>query len=353
MNWIKNIGKFFANAFKLGWMISFIRSFFYSDYKASENSFTLSLRETICMIVTLGALFFAIFAPSLIELPRVSPSLLQDPSQARLIPPFFSLRELFGTDAYGRSIFSIFLLGLHKTFGVAVVAVLINAFITIPSALFIAYFRKPNGFSNSFWEVLLIFNPFLIYIIYISLFPVSLAASYLAVLISSMIYVFYNLYRDVLQLMQLPMMHIFKLEGINFRKSFTLILFPNLIPNMIRLLRRALVIIITELILINVMHLSAHANESHWGTSMYYAWIHRDLVPHALLTLTVLISVVLYCVLVALSILQNYISTMLARVREQRRLRRKLDLSFYFKVLERVDELDDEENQAIADKLEG
>ncbi|RIY35484.1 ABC transporter permease subunit [Psittacicella gerlachiana] len=270
--------------------------------QGQTNRKTITFHELVCFIIIFIALFYSFFGEFLIHLP-----LQKEIIPEQVVAPFESYAHLLGTDVYGRDLLDVFLLGIHKNYLVAIIIVLIDAFLVVPLALFLGFYFRKEGLLQSLTAPLTIFVSLFYYFVFSALFGPTLFIAALAVCLHIFIYTFSRVYRDVVQVMDTKMVHYFLLDGANFRQILRLVLLPTLIGKIFRLLRRALLLVVTELILIGVLQLGVSPTSVYWGNVMYQAWKYQAHAPYALLIITSLISVILYASFVIFEVGENFV----------------------------------------------
>lgn len=288
------------------------------DYKETEYSLGLSFWEVICLICMGIFYFYAFFAPWLINLPFstgiIDPTLISE--------PLSGYKHILGTDVYGRDLLDMLFLGLNKTFLIAVVCVLFHAVVTLPLAFYTGLMCRKNSFVNKLLEPLNLFPAIFLFLCLSAIVDASLLVIYIAVLLSTFIFVFFNTYRDVAQILELPLIRVMEMDGAHTHHILRLVLIPTLIPNILRLLRRTLVLTVSELIAIGALQFNLNPLGAYWGTIIRQAWRYASYNPYPLFLTFVFISFTLYCNSISFIVGEKFLHMRNLRIRRAHKQRR-------------------------------
>lgn len=278
------------------------------DYDEEKIRFNLTFVEAVSLIVLAGLVIFSLIAPLIIHVPRgtlADTGLTIDPSRIAL--PLTSYKHLLGTDVYGRDIIDLFLLGLNKTYLAAIICTAFHGLITVPIAIYSGMHMPANGFFYKLIEPVTLFPAIFVFVMLSGFADTSLLVIYIAVFLSTLVYIYSNTYRAVAQVLQARIMHTLHLDGATHWHIYRLIILPKLIPNLLRLLRRTFIIVVTELIVITALQINMNPLGVHWGTIINQAWYYNDYTPHALFIMLLLVAVSLYCNSKAFMIAERYL----------------------------------------------
>ncbi|RIY32049.1 hypothetical protein CKF54_05525 [Psittacicella hinzii] len=272
----------------------------------------VTFHEMICLIIVFVAIFYSLFGSWLISFPadQVVP-------QDELVAPFESYQHILGTDVYGRDLLDVFLLGIHKNYLVAIVIVLLDLFLIIPLALVFGFYFRKEGIIRSLTAPLTVFVSLFYYFVLIALFGPSLFIAASSVCLYIFIYTFHSIYRDVVQVMDSTMVRHLLLDGATFKQILRLVLLPTLIDKISRQIRRVLLLVVAELILIGVLQQGISPTSVYWGNVMYQAWLYQEQTPYALFIITCLVSIVLYATFVIFKLIEELVKESMQREREK------------------------------------
>jgi peptide/nickel transport system permease protein len=146
--------------------------------KDSIGRFTRNKAALISAFVLVIMIVIAIFGPSIAPYDPVKIG-----TGSRLTPP--SREFLFGTDQFGRDVFSRVLYGTRLTLQASVLAVIVAAGIGIPLGLIAGYAGKwPDNIISRFIDILLAFPGILLALIVVAILGTGLAKVQIAVGVS-------------------------------------------------------------------------------------------------------------------------------------------------------------------------
>ncbi|RIY31531.1 hypothetical protein CJP74_07150 [Psittacicella melopsittaci] len=277
-----------------------------------QGSKVLTFHEMLCFIIVFIALFYSFFGEFLISFAPDATTIAPE----KIVAPFESYNHILGTDIYGRDLLDVFLLGIHKNYLVAIVMLLIVGVLIVPLALVLGFYLNKDFLIRSLTAPLTVFVSLFYYFVLSALFGPTLFIAALAVFLHIVIYAFYGVYRDVVRVMDSNMVKYLLLDGASFGQVLRLVLLPTLIGKISRLLRRILILIVTELILIGVLQLGVSPTSVYWGNVMFQAWKHQDLTPYALIILTGLVSLVLYASFVIFGVVEDLVRSRIELARQ-------------------------------------
>lgn len=148
------------------------------DIKESFSRFKQNKAALISAFVLLVMIIIAIFGPSIAPYDPIKIG-----TGPRLMPP--SSKFLFGTDQFGRDVFSRVLYGTRLTMQASIIAVVVAAGIGIPLGLIAGYAgRLPDNIISRFIDILLAFPGILLALIIVAILGTGLAKVQIAVGVS-------------------------------------------------------------------------------------------------------------------------------------------------------------------------
>ncbi|MGG4495496.1 ABC transporter permease [Brevibacillus reuszeri] len=138
----------------------------------SKNRVNIGSLLTLVVIV-LSAVFAPVIAPYPLD---------QLHFEERLLAP--SAAHLFGTDDYGRDIFSRILYGGRVSLMMGMVSVVMCVFVGVALGVVAGYYRKLDMYIMQFMDILMSFPPLLLAIVVIAVLGVGLTNAMIAIAIS-------------------------------------------------------------------------------------------------------------------------------------------------------------------------
>lgn len=292
----------------------------WNDQQTTNTQRThINLHEVICFIIMFIVLLYSFFGHYIVSLPLDSE--IAEVDQAVL--PFESFQHILGTDAFGRDLLDVFLLGTHKSFFVAICIVLFCGIVIMPLATLAGYYIHGQGVIANFFTPLNYFMPVTIFILMAAIFQASITTATIAVSIHAIIYCFATIYREVNQLMDKALVRNLQLDGATLKHILYLVLLPTLIPHYARTLRRILTLSVTELMIIGVLQLGIEPKSLYWGNLLYQAWKAREVNPYTVVIITILVAIILYASVVCFYVVERIINERMDYLRNKWRQKRQ------------------------------
>ncbi|MFC6276918.1 hypothetical protein [Psittacicella hinzii] len=313
---MKSISKLWDKSLTLFNPVTHFRKYW---HRHGTSQKIITVHEMACFIIMLVVSFYSLLGPWLISFP----SDLHVVNPQEVVFPFESYNHLLGTDIYGRDLLDVFLLGINKSFLISLVVVLIVALLVMPLAIIMGYYIGKNSFISKLSAPLIMFVPLFYYFVLSALFGPTIFIAGMSVLLHAMILSYYALYRDVVQIMTKSLVKNLMLDGATFKHIVRLVLLPLLMPNIFRILRRTLILVVTELILIGVLQLGINPTSVYWGNVIYQAWVHRDMNPYTLFVVTALVSVILYAAFVSFRVAERLVTERIDLMQHGKRQKRQ------------------------------
>lgn len=183
--------------------------------KTATNKFYLWLGGTVVCLVTLAALFAPLLAPHSLD-----PNL-----DAIFLPP--SLTHFFGTDSYGRDVFTRMLYGARVSLWVGFVSVGISVSIGLSIGLVAGYFRGIiDEISMRIVDVMLCFPSFFLILTVVAFLEPSVFNIMVIIGLTSWMGVARLVRAETLSLRERDFIHAARLAGLPLFVSYIAIFYP-------------------------------------------------------------------------------------------------------------------------------